>query len=120
MDKAAGGRVVTVQPTFTTDPQPAAGVLVQRLYVVVEQAVRVAGIVLEDGDAVTVEAVQAGLRADPDEALAVLDHAGDGLLRQALLDTEVFEAQAERSAVDERTERQQKQAAKPRHTHREN
>ena len=120
MDETANGRIVAVQSAFTADPQSAIGILVQRLHIVVAQAVGVAGIVLEDGDAVAVEAVQAGLRADPDETLAVLDHAGDGFLRQALLDAEVFEAQAERSAVDERTERQQKQAAKPRHTHREN
>ena len=66
------------------------------LHIVVEQAVRIAGVVFEHRDAIAVETVQAGLGADPDLALAVQDDARDGLLRQPLFDAQVLEPQAER------------------------
>nr|GEY76804.1 hypothetical protein [Tanacetum cinerariifolium] len=60
-------------------------------------AARIGRIVLEAGDAVTVIAVQSSLGADPQITVAVLQHAGNRLLRQAIFHAQAVETQAEGS-----------------------
>jgi hypothetical protein len=83
-DKSIQLRVVPIQPTgLSAHPQAAVRVGQQRPDVVLRQRRRVGAIVLVDLEAVAIEPVQAILRADPDEAVAILGESARGSLGKA-------------------------------------
>src|SRR2546423_10323045 len=88
-------RVVARQAAgLRADPDRAIGTARERGDVVVADRRRVGGVVAKDAELVRVEAVEAVLRADPDEALLVLEQVTRGRLRESGFDALVREAYA--------------------------
>ncbi|MNY53038.1 hypothetical protein D3C86_1887620 [compost metagenome] len=96
MGEALGQRLVAVQAAVRADPHAAGAVHVQHAHPVVGQAARVGHGIAVGEDARAVIAAQAGLAAEPHEALLVLRHRQHRLLRQAVLHVQLLEAQGAR------------------------
>ena len=92
------------------DPQIAAAVFEQRQDPVVAEARRVLRIVPPDLELVAVEAVESVLRADPDEAVPILQDGVHVLLRQAFVEGQPVEADVQLLGGDRRGgQRQQRE-----------
>jgi hypothetical protein len=94
--EAAAVGVVAVEPAgLRADPQPAFAVHAQHGDVVVGQAAGRAAVAAEDAELLAVETVQAVLRADPQHAFAILRERPRRGLRQALLDPQPLQPDAD-------------------------
>jgi hypothetical protein len=88
-------RVVEAHQAATgAEPQPALRIFMRAGHVIVDEAGRVAGVVVEYPRAVPVEAHQSRLRAEPHEPGTVLQHGQHRLLRQTLVEADMLEPQA--------------------------
>ena len=96
MGERARLRFVAIEAAVRADPQAALAVDEQHAHPVVGERLRIADDVAEIREAVAVVARQAGLGAEPHEAVRVLDDGQHGFLRQAVVHRQVLEAQGRR------------------------
>ena len=115
--KRLGGRVEPFEAAVGADPEPAGAVDMQHAHPVADDAARVADFISVGRHPVAVEARQAGLAAEPHEAVAVLDHRQDRFLGQPVFDAELLETQAARRLCglggEAQAAQQQQQKLKP-------
>src|SRR5476649_1606039 len=93
VDEGLGLRVVVIEAAVGADPQAAGAVGVQRADPVVTEAGRIGDGAFKADDAIAVVAAQAGLAAEPHEALPVLRDGQHRFLHQSMFDAELLEAQ---------------------------
>ena len=114
MGERARLRFVAIEAAVRADPQAALAVDEQHAHPVVGERLRIADDVAEIREAVAVVARQAGLGAEPHEAVRILDDGQHRLLREAVVHRQVLEAQGRgRRGLGTRDPQQCKQQEQP-------
>ncbi len=89
--EAFGRSVEAIKAFFGADPNVAVGVFVQGMDEIAADAGAVVGIVAEDLEGVTVEAVEPVFGAEPEEPPFVLEAADDGIIGETVLHLQMAE-----------------------------